>query len=239
MDLAAAHLVYGQTQYSSYVATQGKGRLHGTLHEHGPIRLRDCHSYVGLHVGMFQERHLIGSLQDDISLIETLFHIPLAQLVIGEQVSPFVDFGSVFLHCVAWVENGRQGLILHRYQGKSLLGDSFCFSSHQGDTIAHKAHLVTAYHGLVRDNGPESVAPGHVLRGEHGYHAFQILRFCRVNGLDESVRIRAAQDLSVQKALMGIVSPKLELAGHLQGIVRPGQRLPRHCQLGFSEPYQW
>ena len=64
---------------------------------------------------MFQERHVIGSLQNHVSLLETLFHIAFAQLVMGEQVAPFVDLGSIFLYGLAWVENRRQGLVVHLY----------------------------------------------------------------------------------------------------------------------------
>ena len=141
-----------------------------------------------------------------------------AQRRVGQAGQPLVDGGGAGLHGVVGVENGGENFVVHLDERQRLLGHVGVDGGHGGDGVALVQRLAPGQHVHAQEAQVLDGALGEVgetpgsFRPVGGGHdcadAGIRLGLAGVDGLDDGVGVRAAQNLAVEQtgqALVGAV----------------------------------
>ena len=114
---------------------------------------------------------------------------------------------------------------MNRDQIQSFRGGLLVLRHHRGDRVAHVAHVLGRERIFVLGHRQDAEAHREVLAGEHQVNTRVFLRSFHVDGLDEGVRVRRAQQAHVQHARQDDVVGEARLAGDLGAAVDAAARL--------------
>ena len=132
------------------------------------------------------------------------------------------------------VKNCGERFVFHLDQAEGLQRDFFGLGRHESHRIPDKPHLVPANHGLIGDNDPKTVSPGHIFGGQHRRDPGEFFGLFRINGFEQGMRMRASQNFPVQKAILRVIASEGQPPGDFLLAVPSLDPLPDHGQLGLG-----
>ncbi len=128
------------------------------------------------------------------------------------------------------IEHGGQLCVLDLDEVERCLRDGRALGRHRGDLVAHTADLVRLQRDLVLGEAERVLLD--LDAGEHGQHAGQRRRPCRVDPHDPRVGVPGSQDLAVDQPRQRQVVQVARAAGDLVGPVALGHVLADDGQRG-------
>ena len=180
----------------------------GLVGGHRGIELDLAVRHLG--IGGAALQHQVGRREAAVDVAEILLHLALdvAGLVVVQQ-------HRVLGARIGSAEVRGQRLEIEHDRAQCRLGGGLVDGGHRGHRLAAVAHLVARQWPLVLRDRDHTIGCGEVLAGDHRAHARD--RACRrgVDGADQGVRHRAAQDATDQRLAEGQVGGVARAAGDL------------------------
>ncbi len=167
-----AHAFGRPAQDARHLVAVGIGDLRADVDLHAPIGERAGNAALWFQEGVIGDGGMEGVLEDQVCLGKTGRHVSLAHLDMLEQISAFMQLGSIRLARLHRIGDDGLGLEfdLDQLQGGQHLVAGF--GGNDGDRIAYIAHALANANQRrpVVNHQPVVVLAGDVIGGQHSDH---------------------------------------------------------------------